>query len=103
MIMAGVGTFVAGRYVFRDGFEDAGWRWGRPRHYILAFGLALFLWVVPVVIEGSGAPRGLSVRPDHVAGGASAGLAALRRGGLSGALQEMQREAMRRASERSRR
>jgi membrane protease YdiL (CAAX protease family) len=51
MIMAGVGTFVAGRYVFKDGFEDAGWRWGRPRHYVLAIGLALFLWLVPVVIE----------------------------------------------------
>jgi membrane protease YdiL (CAAX protease family) len=51
MIMAGVGTFVAGRYVFRDGFGDAGWRWGRPRHYLLALGLALFLWLVPVVIE----------------------------------------------------
>jgi membrane protease YdiL (CAAX protease family) len=53
MIMAGVGTFVAGRYVFRDGFEDAGWRWGRPRHYILAVGLALFLWLVPVTIENA--------------------------------------------------
>jgi hypothetical protein len=51
MIMAGVGTFVAGRYVFRDGFEDAGWRWGQPRHYVLAFGLALLLWLLPVAIE----------------------------------------------------
>ena len=30
MIMAGVGTFVAGRYVFTDGFEGTGWRWCRP-------------------------------------------------------------------------
>lgn len=52
MIMAGVGTFVAGRYVFKDGFEAAGWRWGRPGHYLLAFALALFLWLVPVVLEG---------------------------------------------------
>ncbi|HXW07110.1 MAG TPA: hypothetical protein VD833_17885 [Vicinamibacterales bacterium] len=51
MIMAGVGTFVTGRFVFRDGFGGAGWRFGRPLHYILAFGLALFLWLVPVVIE----------------------------------------------------
>jgi membrane protease YdiL (CAAX protease family) len=51
MIMAGAGTFVAGRYVFGDGFEDAGWRWGRPWHYVLAVGLALVLWLVPVVIE----------------------------------------------------
>lgn len=57
MIMAGVGTFVAARYVFRDGFEDAGWRWGRPRYYILAFGLALFLWLVPVVIENASGLR----------------------------------------------
>lgn len=50
MIMAGVGTFVAGRFVFGDGFDDAGWRWGRPRYYILAFGLALFLWLVPFIV-----------------------------------------------------
>jgi membrane protease YdiL (CAAX protease family) len=53
MIMAGVATFVAGRYVFKDGFEDAGWRWGRPTHYMLAFGLSLFLWLVPVIIENA--------------------------------------------------
>jgi membrane protease YdiL (CAAX protease family) len=51
MIMAGVGTFVAGRYIFKDGFAGAGWRWGKPLHYILVFGLALFLWLVPVVLE----------------------------------------------------
>ncbi|MGE3507716.1 MAG: hypothetical protein AB7N65_02390 [Vicinamibacterales bacterium] len=51
MIMAGIGTFVAGRDVFRDRFGDAGWRWGRPRHYVFAFGLALSLWLLPVVIE----------------------------------------------------
>jgi hypothetical protein len=48
-------------------------------------------------------PRSALVRPDHVAGGARAGLAALRSGGLSGALGEMQREALRRASERKQR
>ena len=51
MIMAGVGTYVTGRYVFKDGFEAAGWRWGKPRHYLVAFALALFLWLFPVVLE----------------------------------------------------
>ena len=63
MIMAGVGTFVAGRYVFRDGFESAGWRWGRPQHYVLAFGLALFLWLVPVVIENVSGLRSAAWEP----------------------------------------
>ena len=51
MIMAGVGTYVAGRYIFADGFTEAGWRWGRPTHHAGAFGLALFLWVLPIVLE----------------------------------------------------
>jgi len=51
MIMAGLGTFISGRYVFKDRFEDAGWRWGKPHHYAFAFGLALFLWLLPVVLE----------------------------------------------------
>ena len=63
MIMAGVGTFVSGRYVFKDGFKDAGWRWGRPTHYILAFALALFLWLVPVVIENVSGIRGYVAGP----------------------------------------
>jgi uncharacterized protein len=53
MVMAGVGTFVSGRYVFKDGFEGAGWGLGRPVHYALAFALALFLWLVPVIIENT--------------------------------------------------
>jgi membrane protease YdiL (CAAX protease family) len=67
MIMAGVGTFVAGRYVFRDAFDDAGWRWGRPRHYLLAFGLALFLWLVPVVIENVSGLRSEAWEPRWAA------------------------------------
>ncbi|HII02774.1 TPA: CPBP family intramembrane metalloprotease [Methanosarcinaceae archaeon] len=51
MIMVAVGTYIAGKFVFRDGFENAGWQWGRPRHYVYAFGLALFLWGFPRVIE----------------------------------------------------
>jgi membrane protease YdiL (CAAX protease family) len=67
MIMAGVGTFVAGRYVFKDGFARAGWRWVRPMHYILVFGLALFLWLVPVLLEFAlglrQSPRDLELSP----------------------------------------
>jgi len=51
MVMAGVGTFICGRFVFRDGFARAGWSWGRPRHYVMALGLALFLWLLPSVLE----------------------------------------------------
>ena len=28
MIMVTVGTYIAGRYIFRDGFAGAGWSWG---------------------------------------------------------------------------
>ena len=51
MIMVAVGSYIAGKFVFRDGFENAGWQWGKPRHYVYAFALALFLWVFPRVIE----------------------------------------------------
>ncbi len=51
MIMVAVGTYIAGKFVFRDGFENAGWQWGKPRHYVYAFGLALFLWAFPRVVE----------------------------------------------------
>jgi uncharacterized protein len=51
MVMVAVGTFIAGRYVFRDGFADAGWRWGKPRHYLAVFGLVVFVWVLPTVLE----------------------------------------------------
>lgn len=49
--MAGVGTYIAGKYVFKDGFANAGWRWGRPKHYLLALLLALCLWLLPSAIE----------------------------------------------------
>ena len=51
MVMVAVGTFVAGRYVFRDGFAEAGWGWGRPRDYAAVFGLVALVWVVPTVLE----------------------------------------------------
>lgn len=51
MIGAGIGTFVAGRFLFGHGFADAGWKPGRLRYYFLAFGLALLLWLLPVLVE----------------------------------------------------
>ena len=51
MIMVTVGTFIAGRYVFKDGFKDAGWRWGKPIHYVLVIALALLLFFAPLLID----------------------------------------------------
>lgn len=51
MVMVTVGTLIAGRYVFRDGFKDIGWRWGKPKHYAAVFALALFIFAAPVMLE----------------------------------------------------
>jgi len=51
MVMVTVGTFIAGRYIFRDGFKNMGWHWGRPKHYLGVFALALFIFGMPVMIE----------------------------------------------------
>lgn len=51
MVMVTVGTFIAGRYVFKDGFQNAGWRWGKPKHYLGVFALALFLFALPTLFE----------------------------------------------------
>ena len=51
MVMVTVGTFIAGRYIFRDGFAQAGWRWGKPKHYVAVLGLALLVWAAPVAVE----------------------------------------------------
>jgi uncharacterized protein len=51
MIMVTVATFIAGRFVFKNGFDNAGWHWGKPSHYLLVFLFALFIWLFPVVIE----------------------------------------------------
>ena len=51
MTMVTVGTFIAGRYVFKDGFRDAGWCWGNFKHYLTVVGLALLLWVVPTILS----------------------------------------------------
>lgn len=51
MIMVTVGTFIAGRYVFKDGFSGAGWSWGKLYGHLTVIGLALLLWVVPTIID----------------------------------------------------
>ena len=51
MVMVTVGSFIAGRYVFRDGFKNMGWRWGKPKHYLAVLALALFIFGMPVLIE----------------------------------------------------
>jgi uncharacterized protein len=51
MVMVTVATFITGRFVFKDGFVNAGWSWGKPLHYLLAILFTLFLWLLPVVIE----------------------------------------------------
>jgi uncharacterized protein len=51
MLMVTVGTYIAGRYVFRQGFTGAGWNWGKPRYYVAVIGLALLLWIVPTTFD----------------------------------------------------
>ncbi len=51
MIMAGIGTWVAGSLVFKDGYSSAGWRLGKARYYFLAVLLSTFLWLAPVIFE----------------------------------------------------
>jgi membrane protease YdiL (CAAX protease family) len=70
MVMVTVGTFIAGRWVFRDGFENMGWRWGKPKHYLAVFGLALFIFGAPVLLENL---LGLHSLPADVSAGAILG------------------------------
>ena len=51
MIMVTAATFLAGRFVFKDGFARAGWSWGKPIHYLSVFLFALFIWFAPSVFE----------------------------------------------------
>lgn len=51
MMMVGLSTFISGKYIFKDGFKNAGWNWGKPKYYIYVFALALFLWLFPSIIE----------------------------------------------------
>jgi membrane protease YdiL (CAAX protease family) len=50
MLMVAVGTFIAGKFVFRDGFAGAGWQWGKGRHYLWVAALVALLWLVPTGI-----------------------------------------------------
>lgn len=70
MVMVAVGTFIAGRWVFRDGFKNMGWNWGKPRHYLAVFGLALFIFGAPVLLENL---LGLHSLPENVSAGAVLG------------------------------
>ena len=51
MLMVTVATYIAGRYVFRDGFSKAGWDWGKSKYYLAVFSIAIFVWVVPTILE----------------------------------------------------
>ena len=63
--MVTVGSYIAGRYVFRDGFKNAGWRWGKPGQYLGVFALALFIFAAPVLLENllgwHTVPAGISI------------------------------------------
>lgn len=65
MVMVTVATFIAGRYIFQDGFAHAGWRRGTLRQYVTVFGLALFVWAAPVAVEQL---FGLAVAPRDLTG-----------------------------------
>jgi len=51
MVMVAVASYICGRFVFKDGFKNAGWHWGRLKHYLWALGLALFLLLFPSALE----------------------------------------------------
>ncbi|MCP2727401.1 hypothetical protein [Limnofasciculus baicalensis] len=46
MIMVTVATYIAGRYIFHDGFSKAGWNWGKSKHYLAVFSLLIFIFPV---------------------------------------------------------
>jgi uncharacterized protein len=51
MVMVTVATFVAGKFLFKDGFSTTGWSWGKPVHYIYVLLFALLVWFAPSMIE----------------------------------------------------
>jgi len=51
MVMVAVATFICGKYIFKNGFERVGWKWGKLKYYGYAFGLAVFLWLAPSLLE----------------------------------------------------
>ena len=51
MIMVTIATVTAGRFVFKDGFANAGLSRGKPIHYIIVLLFSLFIWFVPSMVE----------------------------------------------------
>ncbi len=51
MVMVAVASYIAGRYIFRDGFSGAGWNRGTLAQYGAVIGLSFFLWLVPTLID----------------------------------------------------
>lgn len=51
MVMVAVGTYISGKFLFHDDFKKAGWRIGKPKHYIVSFLFVLLIWHVPTIIE----------------------------------------------------
>jgi hypothetical protein len=41
MLMVALGTWLADRLIFRQGFAGTGWHWGRGWHYPAVLGLVL--------------------------------------------------------------
>ncbi len=51
MMMVTVATYIAGRYVFRDGFANAGWHWGTLKDYLIVLGIILLMWGAPTLVR----------------------------------------------------
>lgn len=51
MIMVTIATVIVGRFVFKDGFANAGWKRGKSIHYIIVLLFSLFIWFVPSMVE----------------------------------------------------
>ncbi len=51
MVMVAVATYICGKWVFKDGFANAGWHLGKPKHYLYVLLFASFLWYFPSLIE----------------------------------------------------
>lgn len=51
MLMVTVGTFIAGCWIFQDGFSTIGWRWGNASSWMLALGLPLIIFILPAVVD----------------------------------------------------
>ncbi len=67
MVMVAVASYLAGRYIFRDGFSSAGWNRGTLAQYGVVIGLALFLWLVPTLMDIGSGSLSWPVAPGPVA------------------------------------